>query len=59
MTKARIIIMDEPTSSLAVAESEQLFKIIRQLKADGIGIVYISHRMQEVMDLSDSHHRAA
>jgi len=53
LTKARIIIMDEPTSSLAVAESEQLFKIIRQLKADGIGIIYISHRMQEVMDLAD------
>jgi ribose transport system ATP-binding protein len=53
LTKARIIIMDEPTSSLASAESEQLFKIIRQLKADGIGIVYISHRMQEVMDLAD------
>jgi len=51
--KARIIIMDEPTSSLASAESEQLFKIIRQLKADGIGIIYISHRMQEVMDLAD------
>ena len=53
LTKARIIIMDEPTSSLAGAESEQLFKIIRQLKADGIGIIYISHRMQEVMDLAD------
>ncbi len=52
-TQARIIIMDEPTSSLASAESEQLFKIIRQLKADGIGIIYISHRMQEVFDLSD------
>src|SRR5207247_4010899 len=52
-TKARIIIMDEPTSSLASAESEQLFKIIRRLKADGIGIIYISHRMQEVMDLAD------
>ncbi len=52
-TQARIIIMDEPTSSLASAESEQLFQIIRQLKADGIGIIYISHRMQEVMDLSD------
>jgi len=51
--KARIIIMDEPTSSLASAESEQLFKIIRQLKTDGIGIIYISHRMQEVMDLAD------
>ena len=52
-TKARIIIMDEPTSSLASAESEQLFAIIRKLKADGIGIIYISHRMQEVMDLAD------
>ena len=52
-TEARIIIMDEPTSSLAGAESEQLFAIIRQLKADGIGIIYISHRMQEVLDLAD------
>ena len=52
-TQARIIIMDEPTSSLASAESEQLFEIIRRLKQDGIGIVYISHRMQEVMDLAD------
>jgi ribose transport system ATP-binding protein len=52
-TNARIIIMDEPTSSLASAESEQLFKIIRRLKQDGIGIIYISHRMQEVMALSD------
>src|SRR3954465_10483570 len=52
-TRARIIIMDEPTSSLASAESEQLFKIIRRLKQDGIGIIYISHRMQEVMDLAD------
>jgi ribose transport system ATP-binding protein len=52
-TKARIIIMDEPTSSLAVQESEQLFKIIHQLKSEGIGIIYISHRMQEVMVLAD------
>jgi ribose transport system ATP-binding protein len=52
-TKARIIIMDEPTSSLASAESEELFKIIKQLKGEGIGIIYISHRMQEVMDLAD------
>ena len=52
-TRARIIIMDEPTSSLASAESEQLFEIIRRLKQDGIGIIYISHRMQEVMALAD------
>lgn len=52
-TQARIIIMDEPTSSLASAESEQLFSIIRRLQRSGIGIIYISHRMQEVMDLAD------
>ncbi|MGC4094409.1 MAG: sugar ABC transporter ATP-binding protein [Polyangiaceae bacterium] len=50
---ARIIIMDEPTSSLTSAESEHLFRIIGQLKADGIGIIYISHRMEEVMRLAD------
>jgi ribose transport system ATP-binding protein len=50
---ARIIIMDEPTSSLTATESEQLFAIIRQLRADGIGIIYISHRLDEVMELSD------
>jgi ribose transport system ATP-binding protein len=51
--KARIIIMDEPTSSLTVSESEHLFRIIGQLKAGGIGIIYISHRMDEVMKLGD------
>src|SRR5205085_10347836 len=52
-TDARVIIMDEPTSSLTSGESAQLFKIIRQLRAEGIGIVYISHRMEEVLALSD------
>jgi ribose transport system ATP-binding protein len=51
--KARIIIMDEPTSSLTMSESEHLFRIIRELKAGGIGIIYISHRMEEVMNLAD------
>jgi ribose transport system ATP-binding protein len=50
---ARIVIMDEPTSSLTAGEAERLFTIVRQLRADGIGVVYISHRMDEVMDLSD------
>ena len=50
---ARLIIMDEPTSSLTAGESEQLFKIVRALRADGIGIIYISHRMEEVLDLAD------
>lgn len=51
--QARIIIMDEPTSSLGAAESEQLFQIVDQLRAAGLGIVYISHRMEEVLRLSD------
>jgi ribose transport system ATP-binding protein len=50
---ARIIIMDEPTSSLTAGESEQLFKIIGQLKAARLGIIYISHRMEEVLRLAD------
>jgi ribose transport system ATP-binding protein len=50
---ARVIIMDEPTSSLTAGESEHLFRIIRQLKAEGIGVVYISHRMEEVLVLAD------
>ena len=50
---ARLIIMDEPTSSLTAGESEQLFKIVRALRSEGIGIVYISHRMEEVLDLAD------
>ncbi len=43
--RARIIIMDEPTSSLTAGESEQLFGIIDTLRREGIGIIYISHRM--------------
>jgi len=50
---ARIIVMDEPTSSLTAGESEKLFAIVRQLRADGIGIIYISHRLEEVMALAD------
>jgi ribose transport system ATP-binding protein len=50
---ARILIMDEPTSSLTSGESEQLFSIIRQLRSEGIGIIYISHRMDEVRMLAD------
>jgi len=50
---ARIIIMDEPTSSLSQKESENLFEVIRDLKSQGIAIIYISHRLGEVMQLSD------
>ncbi|WP_315833514.1 sugar ABC transporter ATP-binding protein [Bradyrhizobium prioriisuperbiae] len=50
---ARILVMDEPTAALSDRESEQLFAIMRQLKARGVAIVYISHRMAEVFDLGD------
>ncbi|QDT43774.1 Ribose import ATP-binding protein RbsA [Gimesia alba] len=50
---ARILIMDEPTSSLSLHESEALFSVIRELKAQGVSIIYISHRLGEVNDLAD------
>jgi ribose transport system ATP-binding protein len=50
---ARIIVMDEPTSSLSAQESARLFEVIRQLRTDGVGIIYISHRMEEVQLLAD------
>ncbi|AUX40507.1 D-ribose transporter ATP-binding protein [Sorangium cellulosum] len=50
---ARILVMDEPTSSLTAAESMELFAIVRKLRAQGIGVIYISHRMDDVMSLAD------
>lgn len=50
---AKIIIFDEPTTSLTDDEIEQLFVIIRQLKSQGIGIIYISHRMDEIGRITD------
>ena len=49
----KIIIFDEPTAALSEKEAESLFKIIRELKSNGIGIIYISHRMAEVFSLCD------
>lgn len=51
--KCRLLIMDEPTASLSARETEVLFRIIRQLRSDGVSILYVSHRMEEVFDLSD------
>jgi ABC-type sugar transport system ATPase subunit len=50
---ARIIVMDEPTSSLSDRECETLFEKIRYLKTQGIGIIYISHRMSELPQIAD------
>ncbi|AGK51279.1 MULTISPECIES: sugar ABC transporter ATP-binding protein [Burkholderia] len=52
-TKARILVMDEPTTPLSSRETENLFRLIRQLRAEGLAIIYISHRMAEIYELSD------
>ncbi|HHV31527.1 MAG TPA: sugar ABC transporter ATP-binding protein [Clostridiales bacterium] len=50
---SKIIIMDEPTSSLTDNETEHLFKIIRQLQSKGCAIIYISHKMEEILKIAD------
>lgn len=50
---ARILIMDEPTAALGPAETEQVRQLIRQLKAEGLGIIMISHDIHDVFDLAD------
>ena len=48
-----MLIMDEPTSALSAAEVEVLFRIIRELTADGVAIVYISHHLEEALEIAD------
>jgi ribose transport system ATP-binding protein len=50
---ARVIIMDEPTSSLSLAETDRLLDVIRQLRAQGVAVIYISHRLSEVKAIAD------
>ncbi len=50
---AKILVLDEPTSSLTEKEKDSLFKIINKLKAQGVGMVYISHKMDEIFEISD------
>lgn len=50
---ARVLIMDEPTSSLSAGESDRLFEVIHDLRRDGVSVLYISHRLAEVQALSD------
>lgn len=52
-TDAWLVVMDEPTSSLTENEKERLFNIIRQLKEKGTAIIYISHKMQEIFEITD------
>lgn len=51
--EARVIVFDEPTSSLNAEEAEKLFEIIKMLRDEGCGIIYISHKMEEILRISD------
>jgi ribose transport system ATP-binding protein len=50
---ARVFVMDEPTSALADVEVEQLFRVVRDLRGQGVGVVYISHRLEELPQIAD------
>ena len=51
MRKARLIVMDEPTASLSAAEGEKLFRIVEDLSASGVAVLYVSHRLEEILRL--------
>jgi ribose transport system ATP-binding protein len=51
--KSRVLVMDEPTAALSDRETVRLFEIVRQLRSEGLAIIYISHRMAEVYELAD------
>lgn len=53
MLSCKLLILDEPTAALSPAESERLFRLIRELSRQGIGIIYISHRLEEIDALAD------
>ena len=50
---ARLIVMDEPTAALSPSEVERLLEVVRELKAQGIGVIYISHRLNEIFEIAD------
>ena len=50
---ARVLILDEPTAALTVSETQALFELLRKLKARGISMIYISHRMEEIFEIAD------
>lgn len=54
MLDAQIVIMDEPTAALSERETEVLFRVLGQMRTKGVGIIYISHRMEEVFELCDA-----
>jgi rhamnose transport system ATP-binding protein len=50
---ARVLILDEPTASLSATDAENLFRVMRELRADGVGMLYISHRLEELPAIAD------
>jgi len=52
-TRARLLIMDEPTSSLSARETETLFRVVKELQSRGVSVIWISHRLGEVQELAD------
>ena len=52
--RARLIVMDEPSATLTTTEVERLFGVIRELKAQGLGVIYISHRLEEIFNIADT-----
>jgi ribose transport system ATP-binding protein len=53
LDKAKILVMDEPTSSLTAEDTDRLFQVIRKLRSEGVSVVYISHFLEEVRDVAD------
>ena len=51
--RARVLVLDEPNSALSRRESERLFEVVRQLRREGVTVIYVSHRLREVLDLAD------
>lgn len=54
LVDSRVLILDEPNSALNAPESERLFRVVRQLRARGVAVVYVSHRLEEVVALADA-----
>ena len=53
LRKARVLILDEPTASITVEEQRRLFDVIRELKSQGVTVIYISHRLEELFEICD------
>ncbi|KAF1020542.1 MAG: Arabinose import ATP-binding protein AraG [Paracidovorax wautersii] len=52
-TQAKVLVLDEPTASLPMADVQRMFELLRQLKSEGVAMIYVSHRLDEIMAISD------